>query len=315
MESLDTNELQSSSLRLAQQLPKVSVIVLTYNSREFISGCLESLFWQTYPDYEVIVVDNASADGTPEVVASCSYPLRFIQTGRNLGFAGGNNIGWRNSAGEIIVFVNPDIVATPDWLENLIKGLLTHPEAVIAGCKMYYPNSRIIQHAGGILHPNAMCEHIGNAEIDRGQYDVLREVDYVTGACLAVWRWFLEETNGLAEDFFPAYYEETDLCWRARKNGYKVIYVPDAVLFHYESSILKKLSPRFYRIFFRSRIIFLLRNYTLKNWLFDFFPFEVRWFLFEPKARGYRLWQFWAYWQGIKFLFSKIKSRINRKSQ
>lgn len=297
-----------------EPLPSVSVVVLTYNSRDYILRCLESLQWQTYPEFEIIVVDNASTDGSAELVANSGYKVRLITSEKNLGCAGGNNLGWRNTQSEIIVFLNPDVVVAPDWLENLIRGLIATEGAVIAGCKMYYPNTRIIQHAGGILHPNAMCEHFGNSEPDTGKYDELREVDFVTGAGFAVWRWFLEKMNGFDEDYYPAYYEETDLCWRARKAGYKVIYVPDAVLFHYESSILTKLSPQFYRLFFRSRIIFLLKNYTLKDWLFKFLPFEIRWFLFEPMARGCRLKQFRAYLEGLAFIGRKLAKMVFHNS-
>ncbi len=295
--------------------PEVSVVVLTLNSREYILRCLDSLKWQTHKSFETIVVDNASSDSTADLVATGEYKVRLIRTDRNLGCAGGNNVGWRSAMGKIVVFLNPDVVVTPDWLVNLTRGLATTSNAVIAGCKMYYPNSRIIQHAGGILHPNAMCEHYGNSEPDNGQYDEVREVDFVTGAAFAVYRWFLEKMNGFDEDYFPAYYEETDLCWRAYKEGYKVVYIPDAVLFHYESSILKKLSPRFYRTFYRSRILFLIKNYSFKEWVGRFLPFEIRWFIKEPKARGQRLKQFRAYGEGIAFIIGKFLKRLGLRKK
>jgi GT2 family glycosyltransferase len=288
--------------------PLVSVVVLTWNTAQFIERCLESLHWQTYPDVEIIVVDNASSDNTADVVEASGYDgVKLLRLNENLGCAGGNNAGWRAAQGEVIVFLNPDVVVAPDYLENLIRGLMSDKDAVIAGCKMYYPNSRVIQHAGagGILHPNAMCEHYGNMEEDEGQYDDVREVAFVTGAGIAVWRWFLEEMRGFDEDYYPAYYEETDLCWRARKEGYKVLYIPDAVLYHYESAGLTKLSPAFYRMFYESRIRFLVKNYSFKDWLFKFLPFEIKWFLFESHARGCRLKQFPAYWKGVKFMFRR----------
>ena len=307
METLDT-------ITTPANLPGVSVVILTYNNNAFILRCLESLLWQTYSNFEIIVVDNASHDGTADMVASSRYidTVRLIRNERNLGCAGGNNMGWRAAKGDIVVFLNPDVVVVPDWLEHLVDGLLRTRGAVIAGCKMYYPNSNILQHAGGILHSNAMSEHYGSGKPDDGTYNELREVDFVTGAAIAVKRSFLEQMNGFDEDYFPAYYEETDLCWRARKAGYKVIYVPDAVLFHYESSSLTRLSPSFYRIFYRSRIIFLIKNYTLKDWFFKFLPFEIRWFLLEPIARGYRLMQFRAYIQGLAFVMSKVWKRSKK---
>lgn len=309
METLNNKEKPGS--------PRVSVIVLTYNNKPFILRCLESLQWQTYPDFEIIVVDNASRDGTADTVSSSRFMdiVRLIRNEQNLGCAGGNNVGWRAAEGDIVVFLNPDVVVVPDWLERLVGGLVNTDGAVIAGCKMYYPNSNILQHAGGILHPNAMCEHYGNGKPDDGTYNKLREVDFVTGAAIACKRSFLEQMDGFDEDFFPAYYEETDLCARARKAGYKVIYVPDAVLFHYESSTLTRLSPSFYRMFYRSRIIFLIKNYSLRDWLFKFLPFEIRWFLFEPIARGYRLMQYRAYMQGLAFVMSKVLTRSKKNEK
>jgi GT2 family glycosyltransferase len=288
--------------------PLVSVVVLTYNSADFILLCLEALELQTYENREVIVVDNASSDGTLRVVEESAYNPKVVRSERNLGCAGGNNLGWRAAKGEIIVFLNPDAVPRKEWLENLVAPFLSRSDVVITGSKLYYPNSHRIQHAGGILYPNAMCDHFGNGELDHGQYDTQQEVDYVTGAAIAVRRDFLQALGGLDEDYFPAYYEETDLCFRARRKGFKVLYVPTAVVYHYESPILKKLSRGFYRTFYRSRIRFLMKNYSLRDWLFRFLPFEVKWFLFVPEARGTRLIQFWAYWQGIAFIFRKLFS-------
>jgi GT2 family glycosyltransferase len=289
--------------------PLVSVVILTYNSADFILLCLEALELQTYENREIIVVDNASRDGTLRLVEESPYTPKIVRSETNLGCAGGNNLGWHAAKGDIIVFLNPDTVPTKNWLENLIAPFLSRSDVVITGSKLYYPNSHRIQHAGGILYPNAMCDHFGNGELDHGQYDELREVDYVTGAAIAVRRDFLQSMGGFDEDYFPAYYEETDLCYRARRKGFGVLYVPTAVVYHCESPILKKLSPSFYRTFYRSRIRFLLKNYSLKDWLFRFVPFEIKWFLAIPEARGTRLLQFRAYWEGVTFLFQKLFSR------
>jgi GT2 family glycosyltransferase len=286
--------------------PLVSVVILAWNSADFMENCLSGLSKQSWQNYEIIVVDNASGDDTVNRVKSLSYTpkLILIENKKNLGCAGGNNVGWRASSGEIVIFLNPDTYVTFTWMEEFVSGLLSDPDAAIAGCKIYYPNSHIIQHAGGILYPNAMSDHYGNAEEDVGQYDEIRDVDYVTGAAIALRRDFLEVTGGMDEDYFPAYYEETDLCYRAHKNGKKVLYVPGAVLYHHESAGLTKLSARFYAMFYKMRIRFVLKNYSFMEILTKFIPFEIRWMLFEKKARGLRLCQLKAYWQGIKFLIT-----------
>lgn len=285
--------------------PLASIVILMWNSAEFIERCLESLSWQTYGNLEIIVVDNASKDDSVSRAKNSPHsPLvkKFIVHEKNLGCAGGNNAGWRASSGGIVVFLNPDIVADKNWLENLVSALESDPRAAIAGCKLYYPNSRIIQHAGGRLHPNAMSEHYGAGEEDKGQYEEMRDVDYVTGAALAVKRKFLEETGGFDEDYFPAYYEETDLCFKAHKKGLKVLYVPGAIAYHYESAGLSRLSPGFYALYYKMRMRFVVKNYSFLEIITRFIPFEIRWMLFEKKARGFRLMQLPAYWKGLQFL-------------
>jgi len=285
--------------------PLVSIVILTWNSANFIETCLESLSWQTYRPFEVIVADNASKDGTlkkAKECPQCGIVKKFLANERNLGCAGGNNVGWRASSGEIVVILNPDTVVEKTWLEELAGALQSDPEAAVAGCKIYYPNSHILQHAGGKIHPNGMTTHLGNGEEDKGQYDELRTVDYVTGAALAVKRKILEEIGGFDEDYDPAYFEETDFCYKVRKKGCKVIYVPKSVLYHYESPGLTKNSPRFYEMYYKMRFRFVLKNFSVKDLLFRFLPFELKWMLFEPAARGFRLMQLRAYLHGLKFV-------------
>jgi GT2 family glycosyltransferase len=284
--------------------PLVSIVILMWNSAEFIERCLESLSWQTYGNREIIVLDNASSDDSLSRAKNSphsSIVKKFIANEKNLGCAGGNNAGWRASSGGIVVFLNPDIVADKNWLENLVSVLGSDPKAAIAGCKLYYPNSRIIQHAGGRLHPNAMSEHYGAGEEDSGQYDEMRDVDYVTGAAMAVKREFLEEAGGFDEIYFPAYYEETDLCYRAHKKGRRVLYVPRAVAYHYESAGLSRLSRSFYEMYYTMRIRFVVKNYSFLEIITRFIPFEIRWMLFEKKAKGFRLMQLPAYWKGLQY--------------
>lgn len=285
---------------------KISIIILTYNSSKWISFCLESInHFYNRNDSEIIVVDNASSDNTVEQVRSMNLPIKIIPLENNLGCAGGNNVGWRSACGEYIIFLNPDVVVTKICIEYLLKPFELHTDVGIVGCKLYYPNTHVIQHAGGILYPNAMCDHYGNAEEDKGQYDEEREVDFVTGAAFATKRNLLQKYNGFDENFYPAYYEETDLCMRMRKDGLKIIYAPKAVAYHYETSSVTKLSPTFYKMFYKSRILFLVKHYSIKEWITKFLPFEIKWMLFEPKAKTTRLKQFRAYLY-IPFFLWKI---------
>ncbi len=285
---------------------KIAIIILTYNSSRWIKFCIESLSpLFSRSDIQIILVDNASKDDTVEKFKEINAPISLIELKRNLGCAGGNNAGWRASDAEFIIFLNPDVVVKKAWIDKITEPLEKDKNVGVVGCKLYYPNSHKIQHAGGILYPNMMCDHYGNCEEDKGQYDKLKEVDFVTGAAFSTPRFLLEELNGFDESFFPAYYEETDYCFRLRKIGYKIIYNPQAVAYHYESSSLTKLSDNFYRTFYKSRIHFLVKHYSFKDWFFKFLPFEIKWMLYEPKAKTTRFKQFKAYLYIPYFLYKK----------
>lgn len=275
--------------------PLVSIIILAYNNCSFVDACLEAVSRQDWPSLEVLFVDNASIDGSADAAREAMTRLKIagevISLKQNLGCAGGNNSGWRRARGEVFLFLNPDTEMEFDCVTRLVRPLLDHPAYGITGAKMYFPGGRILQHAGGIVHPNGMTNHYGAGEEDHGQCDEVREVAYVTGAALAMRRDAMEEVGGFDEDFFPAYYEEVDLCLRARRLGYRVMYIPDAVLVHHESVSVGQNSKTIHRLFPRMRIRYLLKNLTLRQLAGWAIPFEYRWMRYEPAARGYRWYQ------------------------
>lgn len=232
----------------------------------------------------------------------------------NLGCAGGNNAGWRNSSGQIVVFLNPDTEVTPQCIEQLVLPLIGDTTIGITGAKMYYPNSRTLQHAGGIIHPNGMTGHFGIGEEDLGQCDTPRDVDYVTGAGFAITRELLEQLGGFDEEYFPAYYEEVDLCVRARKAGKRVVYIPSAVLTHHESVALGSDSPALRKLYARMRIQFCLKNLSIMQLLRHGIPFELRWLLTEPAARGNRIPQISACFSNWKYLLRKLSGGNRRNA-
>lgn len=282
------------------------MVVLLYNSENYVGPCLTSLAGSHYPSLEIVLPDNASRDKSLEAAQRAARELgmtvSLMPLRTNLGCAGGNNAGWRASRGEIVVFLNPDTEIAPDFIEELIAPMQRDASIGITGAKIFYPQGNTLQHAGGFLHPNAMSEHYGAGQQDTGQFDEERDVDYVTGAGFAVRRDLLERLGGFDEDFFPAYFEETDLCLRARRSGQRVVYVPTARLVHHESVSLTANSPAFHRLYQRMRIRFCLKNYSLKDWVTRFIPFEIHWMLREPYARGHRLEQFRAYAEGLSWL-------------
>lgn len=283
-------------------MPKVSVVLVTYHGAEaHLSRCLDCLRAQKYPDFETVIVDNASRPVTREAVQALVHGENLILNKRNLGFAGGCNRGIEEASGEIVVFLNYDTQMASDWLGQIVRPFLRNRAVAIVGCKIFYPGGRVLQHAGGIINANGMGEHVGFNEEDRGQYDQERDVDYVTGAALAARRDFLEGCGGFDTDFYPAYYEEVDLCYRAHRMGYRVLYTPDAELTHHESDMARNQSPVFRRLYYRGRMLFCLKNYGLRDWLFRFIPYEYRW-LRAPWSKGLRRIQARAYLDALAWL-------------
>ncbi|MCB2155104.1 glycosyltransferase family 2 protein [bacterium] len=291
--------------------PAVSVVILSYNSAEFLPVCLEELGRSRGVELEVIVVDNNSRDDSEAIARAHPLVDKTIQTGGNLGYSGGNNVGWREASHPYLVFLNPDCCVTRDALRSLIRPLIDDPTIGITGAKLYYPHSRKIQHAGGIRHPNAMSEHHGAFQIDDGQWDEDADVDYVTGALIGIRREEMEALGGFDEEFHPAYYEESDLAVRMQRSGRRVRYVASSVGYHWESPGLELNSPRFVRTSYRSRMIWLVKNYSLAQLLFVFLPFEWRWF-WGPFACGFRKPVIRSYVSGAVFA-AKCALRLRRR--
>jgi len=258
--------------------PLVSVVVVNYNAGRLLDSCLDSLAARRPdPPAEVILVDNASTDGSAERAAGRHPGVTLVRAGRNLGFAGGVNLGAARAAGEILFLLNPDAEIWPDTLEQLASALAAAPRLAVAGCKIYDPDGTTLQHAGALIHPSLITSHIGRGEEDRGQHDEPADVDYVTGAALAVRRSAWDELGGLDSGYRPGYYEETELCLRARRQGHRVAVIPAARALHHESVSSGKLSSRFFYRYHRNRLRFLIRNHGPLFWFGRFAPAEARW--------------------------------------
>ena len=263
------------------RLPSVSILIVDYDTERYLAKCLNSIFSASYPrgKLQVIVVDN-SPNGGAYALVKRRFPHVFaIKPGTNLGFAGGNLLAFAKATGDIIVLLNSDTIVKKDWLLQLVAPLVRDSRIAITGSKAYYPNSRKIQHAGGIINPNGLTDHIGYGLEDKGQFDKEKDVDYVTGSSLAVRRSYIERHGFLSPSYFPAYYEETEMCQGARRNGYRVVVAPQSVLYHFESSSAAPTRTEYLRMFHKNRIKFVWRNYSLPALLVRFIPAEVKWLL------------------------------------
>lgn len=215
--------------------PDVRAVVLNYEGAEVLGECLRSLCKQDYPNFHITVVDNASTDDSDKIAGEMDG-VELIRNETNLLFAGGNNVGIRRAieaGADYVVLINNDTVSDPGLISAMVDALHGYEGAGIAGPKIYYHEKPdVIWSAGGLVDlTKGWVRHRGIRGRDEGQFDEITEVDYVTGCCLMFSREVFNFTQGLDERF-PMYYEDTDLCTRARKTGFKVIYVPGGKMWH-----------------------------------------------------------------------------------
>lgn len=271
----------------------VTCIVLNWNSRPHLESCLSSLLDSDYQEAQYVVVDNASIDGSVEFINQRFPMVEVIRNETNLGFAGGNNVALEELEGDFAVLVNPDVTVTKDWLANLIMPLSSDNQIGIAGCKTYYPGGKRLQHAGGYIeYPLAFPGHRGIDEEDEGQYDEMTDVEYVTGAVFVIRREVLDDI-GLFDEGYFLYYEEVDLCNRARKAGYRVVINPVASAVHMESAVTQKGSRFYHNQMHRSRWRYLIKHYPIVTILEDTVPAESKWLRqVEPDIRSALLYAY-----------------------
>jgi GT2 family glycosyltransferase len=209
-----------------------SVIILNYNGMQYMDECLLSLKQQTYPHFDVIVVDNKSTDGSADYVRKHYTWARVVQNSANLGFAEGNNIGAQHATGDYLIFLNNDTIVDQRWMENLIAAADASETVGICGSKILdMENRNIIQEVGGLCDVYGFSLSRGFGEIDVSQYDKIDEVFYVSGASLLVKR-AVGDKIGL---FDPEYFfnqEDVDLCWRTWLCGYRVLVNPFSIVYH-----------------------------------------------------------------------------------
>jgi GT2 family glycosyltransferase len=220
----------------------ISVVVVNWNGKSLLADCLASLRAQTFPDFEVIVVDNGSTDGSAEFVRTEFSEFTLVQLDENFGFAGGNNAGIRVARGEWIALINNDAVAHPDWLECLFRAVGTNDAVGLAASRVVL-TSGLLDSAGDGMTVAGVSYKRGHGS-KLGAFLKPTEVFGASGCGVILRRSMLDRIGLLDEDFF-CIYEDSDLNFRARLAGFKCVYVPEAVIIHRLHGTLGRLSKTY----------------------------------------------------------------------
>jgi GT2 family glycosyltransferase len=249
------------------QRPAVTVIVVNWNRRELLRACLRSVFAQEGLTPQVIVVDNGSTDGSPDLAAS-EFPLvTLIRNSVNRGFCAANNQGIGAARGEFIALLNNDAEAEPRWLFELARVFRGRPQVGMAASKiLVYSDPRRIDKVGHLIWPDGQNRGRGTGAWDHGQFDREEEVLWPDG-CAAMYRKaMLDEIGGFDEDFF-AYADDAELGLRARIAGWECIYTPLAVVRHHRGSTMGVASMGRLKLIERNRVLLA----------FKLFPWSLLW--------------------------------------
>lgn len=245
--------------------PAVAIVVLNWNGWHDTLPCLESLHAVRYPNVRVIVVDNGSTDESIAMIRGAHPEATLIETGANLGFADGNNIGIQralDSGADYVLLLNNDTVVAPDFLGHLVDAVEATPDVHVAGPMVYYFDApeRIWSAGGAVDWARGDTAMLGLGETDHGQFgDAPRRVDFVTGCALLASRQAWERV-GLLDGRFFMYFEETEWCVRAARAGMGVVQVPLAKVWHKIPLQAREDSPRVHYYMTRNRLLFLRRS-------------------------------------------------------
>lgn len=282
----------------------VSIILVNWNGEKWLGKCLESLVKQTYRNYEIILVDNASDDESVKFVNQNYSKVKIIKSEKNLGFAGGNNLGIDNAKGEFILLINTDTWIEPDFLTRIIRFYNEHDYDVISPREASYNGKKRLQysmltdlfgHSFGILNSNAQSF-------------------YLSGVCLLFSKKLYRETKGLDNNFFM-YCEEVDWFWRLRLLKKKFTYVDNIFVYHAGAGSTGKGIK--YNIFLwrnQNTLQMILKNYSLVNliWVLPLYftqnIFEIVFFLLISKPRIA-----YTYVEGWTFNVKKLKRIFNER--
>lgn len=297
---------------------KVSVIIVNYNGRGLTVGCLKALETQRFKDFELLIVDNGSLDNSLYEIEqflreSClSSHTKLIKVDRNLGFAGGNLQGLEQANGEYIALLNNDTEPGEDWLGDLILSMDLDPLVGICASKIIIHGTDIIDSAGNGF--SFFSRGFNRGEGEKASLDKYNKGEYVFGACAGAAlyrRKMIEEIGFLDNDFFLIH-EDIDLSLRAQMNGWKVLYVPTAYVYHKVRSSIGKMTPMAVYYTLRNSELVRIKNFSLSSFLRNL-PCFILWgileFLYFAVKHGHYTLYFKAKFDAMSMVPIMLKKR------
>jgi N-acetylglucosaminyl-diphospho-decaprenol L-rhamnosyltransferase len=249
----------------------LSIIIVSWNTRDLLAACLESLY--AYPpegfSYEVLVVDNASADGSAALVRQAFPQVQLIESGANLGFARGNNLGIERSNGRYLLLLNPDTELRPGALTQLLLFMENQPKAGGAGSRLLNPDGSLqischplpslSRELSRLLHLDYFPPYYGSYNMHRWPTAVPRQVDIVQGASFIVRRVVLDRV-GLLDDSYFMYSEEVDLCYRIHQAGWPLYWLPTSQVVHYGGQSTRQVAGQMFIELYRGKVHYFRKN-------------------------------------------------------
>lgn len=253
-------------------MPKVAVVILNFNTVDFLKQFLKYVVATNYSNLEVVFIDNASSDDSVAFVKQNFSDVKIIQLENNYGFTGGYNRGLKQVEADYYVLLNSDVEVDENWLQPLVD--LAESDKNIAAIQpkiLDYKNKSLFEYAGasgGFIDqygfPFCRGRIFESIEQDLGQYNDIKQIFWATGAAMFVDAKLYHEIGGLDEDFF-AHMEEIDFCWRIQNRGYKVMVCPESIVYHVGGGTLQKTNPRKTYYNFRNGLILLIKNLPTKK--------------------------------------------------
>jgi GT2 family glycosyltransferase len=314
---------------------KVSIIIVNWNTRELLRQCLQSVYDETTVPFEVFVVDNASSDGSADMVRQNFPQVHLIANDQNRGFAAANNQAIPLARGEYILLLNPDTKVLDHAIDKMVNYMDGHPEVGACASKLLNGDGTLQKSVGNfysfwrtllenrlipMLFPNSKV--LSKKLVAFWDHSTVREIDWARGAVLMV-RKSIVEKIGLLDEQFYIYGEEVDWCWRIKETGAKIVYIPDAVIIHYGKAASSQRHVEMFIQNYKSFYIFLKKHYPwytywiyrIRTTIYHFF-WIARFALiklikdkdspqYQDAVKGMK-----AYWASLKWHFSS-KSKIS----